>query len=79
MTRPDQRIHIADHAWDRDGIGCQYSVHVDNDGWIARKYSVRVGGAVAIEVEETAPPPSGTTACELKSSHCARRADWPPR
>lgn len=53
MTSPGQWIHIADHAWDRHGMGREYTIHKGTNPWVARGFSVSANGDAVIENEES--------------------------
>ena len=55
MTAPNEWIHIAGDACEFYSSGVQYTVHKENDHWIARSFSLSHGGDAAKKDEESAP------------------------
>jgi len=53
MTASREWMHIGDDAWERYGTRVHYTVHEENDRWVARGYSLR-DGSESKEVEESA-------------------------
>lgn len=54
MTNHDEWINIAANAWERHGVGCQYTIHKENDQWVARGFALRDEGTAVKEAEESA-------------------------
>lgn len=55
MTAPGEWIHIADHAWEMHTTGVHYTLHQENDQWVARSFALSHSGETSKGAEESAP------------------------